>query len=75
MTDIIFDHLDIRKRMKGDDKMQPKPEPVTSGKYFCLTCEDKGYLPSPLRPGKWRNCHVCANPHGKDAPFYPAPTT
>ncbi len=70
----VFDFDDIKSRIKGDPMIKKKEPEISPVAYACLLCSDSGWIPSPLKTGRWRLCPNCLNPLHNELPDYPAPT-
>ena len=62
MTGLIYNYVEIRMRMLGDNK--PKPKPALLG--VCLKCKGAGWVCDSI--GAISICNGCYNPTCKPAP-------
>jgi hypothetical protein len=69
---IVFDFVDIRSRMLGDEKPQPQKKEKKSKEHFdCVDCADAGWVHQNYLTNRWRRCPSCLNADNKDPPTLP----
>ena len=69
----VFDFVDIRSRMLGDNKPQPEKKTIKKSidPFDCSECMDTGWVPSTMYTHRWKRCPNCRNVDSKECPTLP----